>query len=258
MKMKQALFAAVPVMMMGLVVSGAKGQLRPCPDIDQVTGYKVLLDDVKLAKADAADQRTLKDLWSRYLLTRLTEDDSEPGSVEWQLVACEARSPRSTEFSSVIIRGLVDRDVVLEIWGAVDGESVFLNYAFLPLPAKSNVRQFWQREYKTKSVQGSEVARALAKIDEIKAYALIMRAVRSSERDGVSAYDQASQDLGKSYSILKKSFAAPETEQKALLAYVQKKRCEIIETARTSPQYKGLWKSTPEVQVKALCPEVTP
>jgi hypothetical protein len=241
----------------------AQAQLVPCPGVDTVTGYKVLLDEIKFSSPGASpdDQRLMR-LLGFHLRNRLETIDSDQGP-GWILVRCRGRFPEdSNQFSQLTVSGLVNRDVVLEIWGEIARSTttdVFINYALLPVPSAS-LTPFFQRRYRPKSITSpDDLMEWLSNINELSGYALVTRAVRVTALKGATGYDQAKRDLEKAGGMLAEAFGpAPDASQKRLLQFVRKKKCDLLQQARSDAAYSGVLKALPPERVASECAGVTP
>jgi hypothetical protein len=156
--------------------------------------------------------------------------------------------------------GLVNRDVVLELWGEIFGptagtQRVFLNYVMMPLSSGS-VSPFLQRAYTPKAGSSpDELIEWLANLNELSAYARVARAVRLLSLKGPAGYDSAKADLETASSDLRRAFAPnPNASQKGLLTFVSKRKCDILQDARTNHDYKGPLRLVPDTVIRRECP----
>ncbi|HEV8239913.1 MAG TPA: hypothetical protein VGS57_11145 [Thermoanaerobaculia bacterium] len=178
-----------------------------------------------------------------------------------KLIRCAGRSPDGeSSFPPMIAQDLVNRDVVLEIWGEVfpasaGNQLVFLNYAMLPLPA-STAGRFLQRQYQP-PVSGSpdKIADWLAGLNELTAYAKVARAVRALSSGEPAAYDDAKAELGDAAASLQQAFGTtPTNAEKELLAFVTARKCQVLRDARSNTAYNGPLKRLPPAVVERECP----
>lgn len=236
-------------------------QPQLCTEINSVPGYKIVLDDIRFNSGSASDRdKQLMSLLNFQLRSRLESFDDEP-TVRYHLIRCSGRLPEGeASFPPLTMSGLVNRDVVLELWGEIFGpaagtQRVFLNYVMLPLPSGS-VSPFLQRTYTPKaSSSPDELVDWLANLNELGAYARVARAVRLLSLKGPAGYDSAKADLETAFSDLRRAFAPnPNTSQKELLAFVSKRKCDILQDARTNPDYKGPLRLVPNTVIQRECP----
>ena len=232
-----------------------------CSKINSVLGYKVVLDDIKFGSGSASEQdKQLMDLLNSHLRGRLEDSDDEL-TVRYHLVRCNGRLPDGeASFPPLTMTGLVNRDVVLEIWGEVFGpaegkQRVFINYVMMPLPSET-VSPFLQRAYTPKAGSSpNEIVEWLANLNELSSYARIARAVRLLSVKGPAGYDRAKADLDTASSNLRLAFAPnPTAPQKELLAFVSKRKCELLQDARTNSEYKGPLRLLPDSVLRRECP----
>jgi len=235
--------------------------LQLCTDVNSTTGYKVLLDDIRFnSGATDAQDKQLMDLLKFQLKNRF-EDLGDSPDARYKLIRCSGRIPDGeASFPPMIVDGLVNRDVVLEIWGEVFPSSagkhrVFLNYAMLPLPANTSAR-FLQRQYQPKvGSSADDIVDWLANLNELTAYAMVARAVRSLATGGPSAYDGAKADLETASSSLRTAFGdSPSATQKQLLAFLSERKCAILHDARNNISYHGPLRQLPDSIVERECP----
>jgi hypothetical protein len=232
-----------------------------CTQINLVTGYKIVLDDIRFSSGAANEQdKQLMNLLNFQLRSRLENLDDEV-TVRYHLIRCNGRLPEGeASFPPLTMSGLVNRDVVLEIWGEIFGpaagtQRVFLNYVMIPL-SSGTVSPFLQRTYTPKA--GStpdEIVDWLANLNELGAYARVARAVRLLSIKGPEGYDSAKADLETASSDLRHAFApSPTASQKELLAFVTKRKCEVMQDARTNADYKGPLRLVPDTILRRECP----
>jgi len=235
--------------------------LQLCTDVNSITGYKVLLDDIRFnSGATDAQDRQLMDLLKFQLRNRFESLGDTPDA-RYKLIRCSGRIPDGeASFPPMIADGLVNRDVVLEVWGEIFPSSagkhrVFLNYAMLPLPANTSGR-FLQRQYQPKvGSSADDIVEWLANLNELTAYAMVARAVRSLTTGGPGAYDGAKADLETASASLQAAFgAAPTSTQKQLLGFLSEKKCAILHDARTNTSYHGPLRQLPDAVVQQECP----
>jgi hypothetical protein len=232
-----------------------------CSEMNNVVGYKILLDDIAFPSGSTdVKEKELMELLNFQLGGRLQNLDDE-ATLRYHLVRCNGRVPEGeASFPPLTVEGLVNRDVVLELWGKVLAPStgkhnVLLTYVMLPLPAAS-ISPFLQRQYQPK-VGGTpdEIVAWLADLDELDAYAKAARAVRLLNLKGPAAYDNAKADLESASASLQPAFGTqPTASQKQLLAFLVKRKCEILRDARTNTNYKGPLKFLPDAVVERECP----
>ena len=258
---RRALFA---VALCGIVFTATtKAQnLQPCDAVRAVSGYKVLLDEIKFnAGQMAQSDQLLMDLLKFQLRNRLEAMDSDL-NIRYRLIRCPGRMPEGpTSFPPDIANDLVNRDVVLEVWGAIFPRSqghreVWLNYAMLPLGTSANA--FFLRKYEPPAGASPDQLvdwLAKAKLNELSAYALVARAVRMVANSGPRAFDQANIDLAIAASSLRAAFGpAPTAPQTQLLQYIADRKCQVMRDSRTNSTYKGSLKNIPENVLKHECP----
>jgi len=231
-----------------------------CTQINLVTGYKIVLDDIKFSSGSASEQdKQLMNLLNFQLRSRLESFDDE-ATVRYHLIRCNGRLPEGeASFPPLTMTGLVNRDVVLEIWGEIFGpaqgtQRVFLNYVMMPLSSGS-VSPFLQRTYTPKAGSSpDEIVEWLANLNELSAYARIARAVRLLALKGPTGYDSAKADFETASSDLHRAFAPnPTASQKELLTFVSKRKCEVLQDARTNSEYKGPLRLLPDTILKREC-----
>ena len=232
-----------------------------CTEMNRVTGYKILLDDIAFSSGSTdVKEKELMDLLNFQLGGRLQNMDDE-ATLRYHLVRCNGRVPEGeASFPPLTVEGLVNRDVVLELWGKVLAPStgkhnVLLTYVMLPLPADS-ISPFLQRQYQPKvGSTPDEIVAWLADLDELDAYAKAARAVRLLNLKGPAAYDTAKADLESASASLQPAFGTkPTASQKQLLTFLAKRKCEILHDARTNADYKGPLKFMPDAVVERECP----
>jgi len=241
----------------GLGAWGWAQDAQVCGQMNNVRGYKILLDDIHFNSGSTGDLE--KNLMS--LLNNQLEGHIRDQGDELRLVRCTGRVPRGEDsFPRLTMEGLVNRDVVLEVWGEIFAPSagkhqVFLNYVMLPLSVES-ISPFLQRQYQPKvGSTPDEIVAWLADLDELDAYAKAARAVRMLNLNGPAAYDNAKADLEAASSSLQPAFGTkPTASQKQLLAFLLKRKCEILRDARTNTNYKGPLRLVPDAVVEKECP----
>lgn len=230
-----------------------------CADINNVPGFKIVLDDIQFASTPADDQKVLMRLLISQLGSRL-EDLPDPAPVRYHLVPCPGRTPvGEASFPPMTVRDLVTRDVLLEVWGDVFRPSggkqlVAMNYVMMPLP-RDTVNPFVQRQYERKVVSSpDEVVEWLAGFDEISAYATVGRAIRVIDSQGAPAYDSAKADLSNADQALRRAYGPrPVGAQKQLLEYVEAQQCALLQRARSDAAYKGTMRLLPQSTVDRAC-----
>src|ERR1051326_378997 len=186
--------------------------LQTCTDVNTTTGYKVLLDEIRFnSGASGTQDRQLMELLKFQLRNRFENIDDTPAA-RYKLIRCAGRIPDGeASFPTMIADDLVNRDVLLEVWGEVFPASagkqrVFLNYAMLPLPEATSGR-FLQRQYQPKvGSSPDEIVDWLANLNELTAYAMVARSMRSLNIGGPGAYDGAKADLETAAASLKLAF----------------------------------------------------
>jgi hypothetical protein len=250
------------------VLAGAVGALvlptlasaqAVCTDINNVPGFKIVLDDIQFAATPPDDQKVLMRLLISQLGSRL-EDLPDPAPSRYHLVPCPGRTPvGEASFPPLTVRDLVTRDVLLEVWGDVFRPSggrqlVAMNYVMMPLP-RDTVNPFLQRQYERKVVSSpDEVVEWLAGFDEIGAYATVGRAIRMIDSQGAPAYDSAKADLARAAEALRRTYGArPVGAQKQLLDYVDAQQCALLQRARSDAAYKGTMRLLPQPTVDRTC-----
>jgi hypothetical protein len=234
---------------------------QTCTEMNKVFGYKILLDDIAFSSGSTdVKEKELMELLNFELGGHLQNLDDET-ALRYHLVRCNGRVPDGeASFPPLTVEGLVNRDVVLELWGKVLAPSsgkhnVILTYVMLPLP-KENISPFLLRQYQPKiGSTPDEIVAWLADLGELDAYAKAARAVRLLSLKGPAAYDNAKADLESASASLQTAFGTkPESSQKQLLAFLVKQKCEILHNARTNPVYKGPLKLLPDAVVERECP----
>lgn len=245
----------------GLTSSVSAQQLETCSEVNSISGYKILLDDIRfnLGSTDTQD-RQLMDLLKFQLGNRLENLVDEPAA-RYRLIRCTGRVPQGeSSFPPLILQGLVNRDVVLEVWGEVFPASagkhrVFLNYMMFPLPALT-VSPFLQRAYQLRAGSSADdIVDWLANLNELSAYAMVARAVRLLNIEGPDAFDSAKADLKTASVSLRRVFGpTPSGNQKQLLAFLSERQCQILRDARTNSKYKGPLAHLPDAVVAQECP----
>ena len=245
----------------GLGSAASAQQLGTCGEVNSISGYKILLDDIRfnLGPTDAQD-RQLMDLLKFQLGNRLENRVGEPAA-RYKLIRCTGRIPQGeSSFPPLILQSLINRDVVLEVWGEVfparaGKHRVFLNYVMFPLPA-SSVSPFLQRAYQPKvGSSADDIVDWLANLNELSAYAMAARAVRLLNLEGPDAFDNAKADLKTAAVSLRLAFGPTPTEnQKQLLAFLSNRQCQILREARTNPKYQGPLAHLPDPVLAAECP----
>lgn len=230
-----------------------------CTDINNVPGFKIVLDDIQFAAAPADDQKILMRLLISQLGSRL-EDLPDPAPSRYHLVPCPGRTPvGEASFPPLTVRDLVTRDVLLEVWGDVFRPSggkqlVAMNYVMMPLP-RDTMNPFLQRQYERKIVSSpDEVVEWLAGFDEISAYASVGRAIRVIDAQGAPGYDSAKADFATAAQGLRRAYGAnPVGAQKQLLEYVDAQQCALLRRARSDAAYKGTMRLLPQSTVDRTC-----
>jgi hypothetical protein len=230
-----------------------------CADINNVPGFKIVLDDIQFDHTPPDDQKVLMRLLISQLGSRL-EDLPDPAPVRYHLVPCPGRTPvGEASFPPMTVKDLVTRDVLLEVWGDVFRPSggrqlVAMNYVMMPLP-RDTVNPFVQRQYERKVVSSpDEVVEWLAGFDEISAYATVGRAIRVIDSQGAPAYDSAKADLAKAAQALRRAYGPhPIGAQKQLLDYVDAQQCTLLQKARHDPAYQGTMRLLPQATVDRTC-----
>jgi hypothetical protein len=234
---------------------------QPCTDMNSVIGYKILLDDIRFNSSSTdAQQKQLMELLNFQLQNRLENLDEEP-TARYHLIRCNGKFPRDeASFPPTTMQGLVNRDVVLEVWGEIFAPSggkhnVFVKYAMVPLFTAS-ISPFLQRQYHPKvGSTPDEMAEWLANLDELDTYAMVARAVRLLSLEGPKAYDSANRDLGTASDALRRAFgASPTPPQKQLLTFLRAQKCEILANARSHADYHGPLQHLPDAVVAQECP----
>jgi hypothetical protein len=251
----------VCVTSVGLAAFGWAQAPQLCPEINSVIGYKILLDDIHFNSGSTGPQeKQLMDLLNFQLGGRLQDSADEPAD-RYHLVRCNGRVPQGeASFPPLTVEGLVNRDVVLELWGEIFAPSagkhlVFLNYVMLPLPP-GRISPFLQRQYQPKvGSSADEIVAWLADLNELDAYAKAARAVRLLSLRGPAAYDTAKADLEAASTSLSPAFGTtPTAAQRELLKFLLKRKCEILREARTNTDYKGPLRLLPDAVVSRECP----
>lgn len=237
-----------------------------CDDINHVTGYKIVLDDIQFGGAAADEQakaqaRTLMRLFISQLGSRL-EDLPDAQASRYHLVPCPGRVPDGeASFPPTTVRDLINRDVLLEVWGEAfppsgGKQKVFLTYVMMPLPRK-DISPFLQRQYQPNAGSSpDELVEWLANLNELSAYAMVARAVRLVAVKGPASYDSARADLETAAATLRQAFGAtPTAAQTSLLAFVTERKCAILRDAKkTNTAYKGPLSQIPDAIVAQQCP----
>jgi len=232
-----------------------------CTEINSVIGYKIVLDDIHFNSGSTGPQeRQLMDLLNAQLGGRLQESNDQP-DFRYHLVRCNGRVPQGeASFPPLTMKDLVNRDVVLELWGEIFAPRagkylVFLNYVMLPLPPAS-VSPFLQRQYQLKvGSSPDEIVAWLADLNELDAYAKAARAIRLLSVKGPAAYDNAKADLESASSSLRPAFGnTPTGAQLGLLKFLLNQKCEILRDARTNSDYKGPLRLLPDAVLARECP----
>ncbi len=236
-----------------------------CDDINRVTGYKIVLDDIHFGgdTTDAQAQAQAKTLMRLFIsqLGSRPEDLPDAQASRYHLVPCPGRTPEGeASFPPLTVKDLVNRDVLLEVWGeafppAGGKQRVFLTYVMMPLP-RTDVSPFLQRQYQP-SVGSSpdELVEWLANLNELSAYAMVARAVRQVAVNGPASYDSAKADLDTAAATLRQAFGTtPNARQSSLLAFVAARQCAILRDARTNTAYKGALTQLPDAIVAQQCP----
>ncbi len=256
---KRCLMCCIAALALNFTARAQDPQL--CTEMNTVIGYKILLDDIRFSSsATDAQEKQLMDLLNFQLQTRLEGLDQDP-AIRYHLVRCIGKFPEGeTSFPPTTMQGLVNRDVVLEVWGEIFPPSggkhnVFVKYAMLPLSTAS-VSPFLQRQYHPRvGSSPDEMAEWLANLDELDSYATVARAVRLLSLEGPAAYDSANRDLRAASDSLRRAFGAtPTPPQKQLLAFVKAKKCEVLADARTNTNYHGPLQHLPDAVVAQECP----
>jgi hypothetical protein len=238
-----------------LVAANARAQLQTCTDVNATAGYKILLDDIRFnSGATSAQDAVLMDLLKFQLNNRLAD------TTRYKLIRCAGRNPSETSFAPLILEGLINRDVVLEVWGEVFPANagmhrVFLTYAMLPLP-QTNVSPFLQRQYQPKvGTSPDDLINWLANLTELSAYAMVARAIRLLDTSGSDAYDSAKADLESAADSLRRAFGVhPAPNQQQLLSFIVARKCQILRDARTNTNYKGPLTHLPDAVLAKECP----
>ena len=113
---------------------------QTCTEMNKVFGYKILLDDIAFSSGSTdVKEKELMELLNFELGGHLQNLDDET-ALRYHLVRCNGRVPDGeASFPPLTVEGLVNRDVVLELWGKVLAPSsgkhnVILTYVMLPLP----------------------------------------------------------------------------------------------------------------------------
>lgn len=256
---QDACWAALVIVV--LISSSSAQTLQLCNEVNSTTGYKVLLDDIRFntGASDPTD-RTLMSLLNFQLKNRF-ENVGDGSNARYKLIRCVGRIPNGDgSFSPTLLVDLANRDVVLEVWGEVfpptaGNRRVFLNYAMFPLPAEI-VSPFLQQEYKPKvGSSADDIVDWLAQLNELTAYAMVARAVRSVSTSGPAAYDSAKTDLETATASLRTSFGSnPSTSQRQLLSFLVARKCEILHDARINASYHGPLAKVPDAVVNQQCP----
>jgi hypothetical protein len=252
-----ALIAAAAVAL--LAPAPARAQ-DVCPNINKVSGFKIVLDDIHFQETTTPnDQTSLMHLMMSQLGSRL-EDLPDPESSRYHLVQCPGRMPEGeASFPASTITDLITRGVLLEVWGDVFRPSggkqlVAMNYVMIPLP-RDSVSLVLQRQYERK-VGGSpdEIVEWLASFDEISAYATVGRAVRLIASKGPAAYDSAKADLSRASTALKRAYGPhPLAAHRNLLEFVVAQECTLVQRARSDAAYKGPMRLLPQSEVDRTC-----
>ena len=246
-------------------VSGPASAQALCDDINHVTGYKIVLDDIQFggAASDAqaqAQARTLMRLFISQLGSRL-EDLPDAQATRYHLVPCPGRVPEGeASFPPLTVKDLVNRDVLLEVWGEAfppsgGKQKVFLTYVMMPLP-RGDVSPFLRRQYQPNAGSSpDELVEWLANLNELSAYAMVARAVRLVGVNGPGSYDSAKADLETAAATLRQAFGAtPSGAQTSLLAFIAARKCAILRDAKTNTAYKGALSQIPNAIVAQQCP----
>jgi len=244
-----ALKALLTLIRFCLIPLSCSAQLIPCQPVTSVTGYKILLDELRLHDKNLASQKeAIMDLLFFNMENQL--------SPSWAPIRCDQdhRSPAGEQsFDTNTITRLAERDVILEIWGDINSTSdILLNYVLYPVAPVAN--PFIRRRYSPADLKsGIDVADWLGRLDEWKGYALLARAVRKEKKTALS-FDDTVADLQEASSLLKARYGpSPTRPESALLRFAERTRCQTIDAARQNPHYTGGLKAIPREQLMREC-----
>lgn len=246
---------AVAMVMALLTVQSGQSQTIDC--VESLSGgiYQIYLDELDYTKAGLQSDPQLQNLMQRlYFKLRTNAKGLTLSSTPVPLAVafCKGRKPKGeVSFNKRMVASLDDNDVILELWGQLDGKksdgrvshrNASICYVLVPVLLDEYHNPFQpglQFVTYPKAPDGTtgELLNLLEQSIELETFAAIGIGVNLLKN---RMYDDAMQYICKARIMLQTMMADDETDgRRALMAYVGDTARRIIAEARGDADYKG-------------------
>lgn len=236
--MRRRVGLSVVAVLVALASSPARAQIRPCPGLGQGSErFKILLDDLDPTEAVKNDP-LLKNFTNRLrtvLRGRLDNLNPSP-TVLFEVLQCSGRRPRGPgDFDDpALVRALAQSNVVLEVWGVLDGTAkggqirerrADISYFVVPVrfdPESAELKHaMFPVTYPKARGSAADFLELFAQGSEIEAYVFLAVGLRKlRERENATAREY----FCRAQNLMRRTWgpAPPGSQEKRLLEYAQK------------------------------------